>query len=570
MNRRLLRFYLLLLGISAAVPAGAANLEPYRVSVSVQDETGSPVRAGSYYFLTERSKNAPDFREGAQWSSGWANEEGRFEFPVDEPGRITLHVHAPGYLPREVDFDPPQGGGQGRLDVVLKAGPSTLVGQVTGPGGQPLPDILVNATIKNREPGRLLPDISLRETDVNGRFSIIGLTDEIWSVSVRHPGYLPVAKELKLHAGENRLDLRLEHGLEVEGRIVNLAGQPVPAAWPSLEPDPADDPSALGFGGDASDDAGHFLISGVSPGRYRLQIRKQGYLEPASVPVLLTDRSVRGIEIRLDRGGTLHGRVRGLAAKDLAEMRIYPEPDEPINSRGEFRIHGLRPGDWIVTAESGNRTVEAKGTLTEGSGEATFDLEFRPGLLLSGQILRAGKPMSNGMARILSGPPGSLSWKQVFVNTRGEFRFEDLPPGLYRVGIFDLSRGSLLHEQEIELREDRHLQIGLRTGSVSGRVVIADTDSQPVAWAYVTLWRPDVLEGKYPIGAGGTSSDAQGMFTIEDIAVGSYSITVKRSGYQDAVATLQVEEDGTAEIQVAMESTAARWICVPGIPNKKP
>lgn len=375
-----------------------------------------------------------------------------------------------------------------------------------------------------------------------------------------------------MYAGENRFDFRLEHGLEVEGRIVDLAGRPVPEAWPVLEPDPVDDPSALGFGGDGSDDAGHFLISGVSPGRYRLQIRKPGYLEPAPVPVLLTDRSVRGIEIRLDPGRVLHGRIRGLAAKDLAEVRIYPEPDEPVNSRGEFRIPGLKPGDWIVTAESGNRKVEAKGTLTEGSGEATFDLEFRPGLPLSGQILRAGKPVSDGMAQaqILSGPPGSLSWKQVVVNARGEFRFEDLPPGIYRVGIFDLSRGSLLHEQEVELREGRHLQIELRTGSVSGRVVVAGTDSQPAAWAYVTLWRPEILEGKYPIGAGATNSDAQGMFTIEDVAVGSYSITVKKDGYRTVEATLQVEEGGTAEIQMAMESTAVRSICVPGTPIKKP
>jgi carboxypeptidase family protein len=563
-------FLSLLLGLSLVLHASAADLVTCRVSVAVRDEKGNPVREGSYSPLTERAKNAPDLMDKYQGMlPSWSSDDGRFEFPVTEPGKVTLKVHAPGYLPREVDFDAPEGGGEVRLEVVLKAGPATLVGQLTGPTGQPLPGILVDIVIKNWEPNRVLPDIRLPVTDSDGRFRIQGLTEDVWTVRIQGSGYLPVIKDLKPHAGENRLDLRLERGLEVTGRIVDLAGRPVPDASPGLEPkDLLQNYSDHVFMGDASDGDGYFLISGVSAGRYRLQIRKQGYLDGVSIPVVLTDRSVRGIEVRLDPGGILHGRIHGLSAKDLAEVKIYPEPHVPVDSHGEFQIRGLKPGDWAVIAQSGARRVEVKGTLTESSGEANFDLEFPPGVPLSGQVLRAGKPVRNGMAEILSGPPGASAWSRAELDDRGEFHFGDLPPGIYRIAIFGSATHTLLHEGEIELRDASRLQIELRTGNVSGRVVLADTGSQPVAWAYVDLWRPRVLEGSYPIGAASAVSDAKGKFTIEDVAPGSYSISVKKEGYKPAEATLQVEEGGTAEIQITMQSTAARPVCVPATPIK--
>src|SRR6185295_13977796 len=241
-------------------------LEPSRrvsVSGSVRDERGAPVREASLTLYTEAMK---------KWRLASAmvlpllvsDSEGRFELAVAAPGTMTLAVSARGYLAKEVDFEVPEEGVE-NLEIVLQSAPSVVVGQVTGPDGEPIAHADIGA--HRKEPNGAVRSLTFQPvTDSGGRYRAEVLSEGVWSFSVIHQGYRQVSQELEVKAGENRLDFRLDRGLEVEGEVVDSSGEPMPGASLSLVSN--DSPWAGGYA--TSDESGRFLIAGLEPGAYTL------------------------------------------------------------------------------------------------------------------------------------------------------------------------------------------------------------------------------------------------------------------------------------------------------------
>jgi hypothetical protein len=206
-----------------------------------------------------------------------------------------------------------------------------------------------------------------------------------------------------------------------------------------------------------SDDEGRFLLRGLEPGLYQLQASRHGYVASAPIEVSLDlGRSVRGLEIPLHPGGALRGRILGLTAKELTDVKVFaakPQEDSrtvTVGARGEYQIRGLAPGEWTVCANVAHRRAEAKTILPEGESEATLDLEIHPGVTLSGQVFRKGEPVDPISVRVLGGPPAAAGGN-VLGNAGGEFRLEGLAPGVYRLEISDGVQWVLLHTQQIEM-----------------------------------------------------------------------------------------------------------------------
>jgi protocatechuate 3,4-dioxygenase beta subunit len=537
----------------ATVTLKPSGLKPaHRILISLRNEKGEPVSKATLQVQTERMKNLPSPTEDG-WSS-WPqrSEDGQFE-TQSEPGNSILTVSADGYLPQEVKFAVPEDGDSQNLEIVLQTGPAAIVGQVTGLGGEPIANVSVQVYAKDQGSGTPQSQrSSYAWTDSNGRFRADSLTEGIWSVFVQPLGYRMENKKLELHTGENRLDLQLNRGPEVEGRAVDSAGQPVPQASLSLR-------SAAGtVNSGNSDDEGHFLLRGLEPGLYRLQAMRRGYAvsEPIEVSLDL-GRSVRGLEILLHPGGTLHGRILGLTAKELAEVKISarnpPEQSGTItvDARGEYQIRGLAPGEWKVSAEVAHRRAEATAILLEGESEATLDLEMHPGVTLSGQVFRKGEPVDPISVWVLDGPP-TAAGGNVLGNAGGEFRLEGLDPGVYKLRISDGIQWTLLHTQQVELRHDQYLHIELPANRVTVRTVTG-SGSQPVPWAHVSLFRALAAGDKYPENAASAGTDAQGNLTLQNLPTGSYSVTVEKEGYESAKTTLQVEDGGEAEAQLVLK-----------------
>jgi len=549
----------------ATVTLKPSGLKPaHRILISLHNEKGEPVSKANLQVQTERMKNMPfsSFDAGGSWPQ--RSEDGQFEMR-SEPGNSILTVSADGYLPREVKFAVPEDGDSQNLEVVLQTGPAALVGQVTGLGGEPLANVSVQIYAKDHGSNRSV----YGWTDSNGRFRADSLTEGAWSVFVQPAGYRKENKELELHTGENRLTLQLDRGPEVEGRVVDSAGQPVPRALLSLRV--ADGTVSSGN----SDDEGHFLLRGLEPGLYQLQASRRGYVASAPIEVSLDlGRSVHGLEIPLHPGGALRGRILGLTAKELAEVKVSaakPQEDSrtaTVDAHGEYQFRGLAPGEWTVSAEVAHRRAEAKAILPEGDSEATLDLEIHPGVTLSGQVFRKGEPVAPISVRVLDGPP-TAAGGNVLGNAGGEFRLEGLEPGVYQLQISDGIQWTLLHTQRVELWQDQQLHIELPANRVTVRVVTG-SDFQSVPWAHVALYRALAVGDRYPVNVASAGTDVQGNLTLSNLPVGSYSVEVKKEGYELAHTTLQVEDGGEAEAQLVLETAGAKSVCVPGTPSNSP
>jgi len=457
----------------------------HRVLYTVLDEKGEPIPGATVVFYTQEMKRMTMATFADNYTL--TDEEGHCEHRFAEPGIVTIWARATGYLQRKIDIEIHEEGDLQNLEITLQTAPAVIVGQVMGPGGEPVGDADFSVFEKEGAGRGLSPGpVEAPQTDSNGRFRLQGLTEGQWGVSMHARGYRSEQRDLEVHAGENRLDFRLEREAEVEGQAEDSAGRP---------------------------------------------------------------------ERENDPKGTISGSILGLDAKELAKIKIVrahqpsgTSKGSQVNVRGEYRIEGLAPGEWTVSASTDHRRVEVKTNLTAGGHEAHLDLEFPPGASLSGKILRRGEPVAETTVRVLEAP-GTSYWASAACNQRGEFRLEGIDMGSYRLGIFSRDH-ALLHEQQIELASDRYIEIALPTNQLSGRVVNA-ADSSPVAWADVSLRTAWYGAGRYE--AARTRTNADGVFTLQNVAVEHYTVVVEKEGFEPAEATVQLEDGGVADVHLVLQ-----------------
>jgi hypothetical protein len=113
-----------------------------------------------------------------------------------------------------------------------------------------------------------------------------------------------------------------------------------------------------------SDAAGHFKITGVAPGSYRPDVKKDGFASPTfdlntllSNPGLrvASDRDPVKVELQLTPLDTIQGRVLGPDGKPAAgvAVSVYPNIVAEVavtDQEGRFALHDIRAGSYTLVA----------------------------------------------------------------------------------------------------------------------------------------------------------------------------------------------------------------------------
>jgi hypothetical protein len=161
----------------------------------------------------------------------------------------------------------------------------------------------------------------------------------------------------------------------ISGRVLAAeTGRPVKRARVSVTGAAAG--GGRGGGTAMSDDQGRYVVADLAAGTYSVSASKNGFvdaifgqrrpLQPGT-PVQLADgQAASNVDLRLTRGGVITGRIVDEDGDALAralvtvqryqyirgERQLTPAGGDQTDDRGQYRVFGLPPGEYFVSASA--------------------------------------------------------------------------------------------------------------------------------------------------------------------------------------------------------------------------
>lgn len=324
------------------------------------------------------------------------------------------------------------------------------------------------------------------------------------------------AKVVEVTEGSEATDIDItvpdpKQTYDVYGRVVDAdTDQPVPnveIVVGGLSQDGKPTGGWTGIG-ERSRPNGEFRLVGVLPGRYALWVRpdEKGDSGFISEPAIfnLSEGDATGVEIKVRQGASISGLVivegtsdpKILSKLSRVSLSPYVRPatsGQPtfwrghvVNADGSFRLRGLQPGKVVIGL---NQSPETRGLTVariEHNGVAPRDgIEVGAGeqvtgvrivlvystLAIRGEVKVVGGALPASLrflvyARRMDQPTQGLSG--VEVDARGQFVFENAPPGEYEIRVMP-NNSQRLDPQILRL-----------VSSAKERVFVASDNPQPV------------------------------------------------------------------------------------------
>jgi hypothetical protein len=168
--------------------------------------------------------------------------------------------------------------------------------------------------------------------------------------------------------------------------------------------------------GTLTDDSGVYEIAELPAGRYTLTVSKAGFvslsygqrrpLQPGTPLRLDDNQQLKGVDFRLPRGSAIAGRVfdedgdvmPGVNVRVMryqyvqGERRLTPAGGAQTDDKGQYRVWGLMPGEYYVSAVARNFALGNFGG-GRGGGRGGAD-----GFPIGGRAAFGGRRLSSGDA----------------------------------------------------------------------------------------------------------------------------------------------------------------------------
>ncbi len=373
------------LGSAKAPDVEAPDARPIRLRLipppslpgRVVDRAGAPVAGASVilrrWLVTVQGLEIPDLSP----KKTATDAQGRFVVTGLEPGEHVLDISAPGYTRHyQHGVEIPETGASAPVEVELQPG-TFLEGRVLDESGAPMRGAGVEVDSDLQEQASFL---GLTTTDGNGRYRVESLAPGLADVAARGKGGpWQSLQKLELQPGSNRLDLTLPRGNEVSGHVVDENGEPVEGAFLSLSlAHPAAPIESLDTN---SSGGGRFAFASVAKGDYRLLSVHPDFAQTL-LPLRVDGKPIRDLELRVDRGTVIRGRLLGLAASDWQWIDLVAysrDTGYPITGvvrpDGTYRIPHASAGPWAITVRHPLRPeTETVVRVKSGQKEVVQDL----------------------------------------------------------------------------------------------------------------------------------------------------------------------------------------------------
>lgn len=520
--------------------------QPFRVSGRIVDGEGRPVdgarvRSGPHESgCVVITRTDPCTGERIPDDVMVSDMEGRFSVELRERMDFDFRAEAPGYLPTVRSRVPAVPGQSAEIEMVLRRS-LAVTGRVLAKGGSPAAGVKVALFMNPSGPQAV--------TDAQGRFRLEGIAPGRQDFQAEHPKLGRAVRRLEVGPDASSLELRLDGVAEraIAGLVLDPDGKPLPG----VPVDVVGGPRAW------SDAKGRFrlILDPYEPPYLTtatIRASKDGYASTSQVVALSEGSSPQDVELRLGAGQSISGRL--LADPDrLAGASVEARQGEELRQaevtrEGRYRLVGLGPGEWTVTAHAQGGWSDPKRVLLEpGQEEAFLDLEVSRPLALRGRVLEPdGTPSASARVRVSrSGGPGLLS---VVSDADGRFAVE-VPSGTYAI-LATQPRYAPARLESVTVAEPLDgLEIRLRPGlPLTGRILGLPAGVH-------TSVRAE-QDGAYRM----TEAGPDGTYRFDDLGPGEWKLTARVSGkdfYRD------MEES----VLLSPETAGARYDFDPALGN---
>lgn len=498
---------------------------------------------------TRTTKSGPD---GAFTFSGLA--EGRYALrAVREPEA----AYVDGVVVAAGD------GGTGILTVELQPA-TTVTGRLRERGGKPIAGGEVTLSEADGAPlPRSVP------SDNEGNFRFVAVLPGSYVVSAHADGFYPAEpRSLRVGRTPATVDVRLDPGAVLEGRVVDDNAQPVagaevavsgeapdgtpiavtassgaaaaggarvepggelgvlrgPIPYPPPVPLPEAAPPPKQF---RSDDKGAFRVTGLPAGRLVVVATHPDFARGASEPMRVAAGATATVTVVLSRGVAVRGRVTDERGDPVAGAEILGDGAGLATSdgRGEYEIaHVARALTLTVRAPGFLPATRAVAPTERGPFDVT--LRRAVGNLAGDVVDDRGAPVSAARVEITA-PSMPARW--VTTDRAGRFSADGLGPGPYRVAVTHADFAPALFEA-LQPSSDARLALS-PGGGIDGDVRDARLGGVPPGLR-LELAAPGVKPHLLPVQGGRFSATA--------LPAGRATLTATAPGYVTAVVDVDV------------------------------
>ena len=333
-----------------------------------------------------------------------------------------------------------------------------------------------------------------------------------------------------------------------------------------------------------TDEDGNYRITNVPPGTYEVIPASPAYapVEGRKSVIIGKNETVENIDISLQQGGVITGKVMDSEGRPVIEETVYVTPVKATrgrpyfpnirtDDRGIYRAYGVPAGRYTVSAGRGSsggshrssqRTYHPSAVdpaaaividVNEGSETTNVDITLGgPEITYSarGRIIdsETNKPLPNTSVGVQAFfQHGTSARGNVTASNKdGEFRVANLAPGKYAV-YSQPPDGADWHSEAVQFEvTDRDVD-GLviktsRGGSISGVVILEGTDDPKLRASLIgSSIVAQILDSYLGRSAPSATINPNGSFRITGLAAGRLMLQIQR---QEQFRLMRVERDG--------------------------
>jgi len=499
-------------GIAVAVvePEGEATVsltlsEGGYATGRIVDADRRPLAGGVVRVDALGDRTLPDF--ASEMLSAEAKADGTFAVGPLPLGSLRLAASAPRHASRQVQVDIPARRHTADVgDVVLEVG-LAIRGRLRERAGKPVAGAAVQALREG--PGG--PSEAEATSEEDGTFLMAGLGTGRHTVSASAEGYVTASSSAE--PGGDPLELVLDPGSRIEGRIVDADGAPVEEAIVFAEETGSARKGRL-FHARADEGEGAFAIRDIGAGTYSLEANAQSRGQATLAGVRVAPGRIVDVgRIALARGGVVRGVVvdgegvgipgATVGARVDANRWRSGQPQTQSGSGGAFELRGVPIGPVRVNAMHPAYAPgrEAMTTVDGETDPAPMRLVLLRGGRLEGRALyRDGRGFSGGRVNYYSlEAEGARSGVEMApIEDNGAFVVDHVPPGRGVVSLMAFTPSSPMmsgpmdniltsvasREVDVQDGETTTLELLLRDVVMEGRVT---RGGEPEPGAFVSV-----------------------------------------------------------------------------------